>query len=232
MQIMNPDWTCEERGDGKLLRDVKVIKHTDISSYLKLKADGYKTIWTGEGKIALINKPQRKETHTMTIENDTKEQRAEKRKAIREAVKFQEKLEAVKAQPKLESLTITIEWKKSRMWGMNPHATGEARTTEGKRLVGTATASGCGYCKGSTVIADLFNQFLRHKLYDSAVLARLTIVKPYGISLIIDENKYLSGFDGGIGEDCYSAISKAIGGTWKRLANTESVDVYEYKEIR
>jgi hypothetical protein len=53
MKIMNPDWTCEERGDGKLLRDVKVIKRTDISSYLELKADGYKTIWTGEGKIAL-----------------------------------------------------------------------------------------------------------------------------------------------------------------------------------
>jgi hypothetical protein len=53
MQIMNPDWNCKERGEVKLLREVKVINHTDIASYLKLKADGYKTIWTGEGKIAL-----------------------------------------------------------------------------------------------------------------------------------------------------------------------------------
>jgi hypothetical protein len=53
MQIMNPDWNCKERGEVKLLRDVKVINHTDIASYLKLKADGYKTIWTGGGKIAL-----------------------------------------------------------------------------------------------------------------------------------------------------------------------------------
>ena len=53
MQIMNPDWNCKERGEVKLLRDVKVINHTNIASYLKLKADGYKTIWTGEGKIAL-----------------------------------------------------------------------------------------------------------------------------------------------------------------------------------
>jgi hypothetical protein len=171
--------------------------------------------------------------HTMTtatIENDTRKEKAEARKAIRETAKHQKRVEEVKAQPKLESLAITIEWRKSRMWGMNPHATGEARTTEGMRLVGTATASGCGYCKGSTVIADLFNQFLRHKLYDSAVLARLAIKKPYGISLTKDENKYLSRFDGGIGEDCYSDISKAIGGTWKRLANTDSVDVYEYRE--
>jgi len=169
---------------------------------------------------------------TATIENDTRKEKAEARKAIREAVKFQKMVEEVKAQPRLESLTITIEWKKSRMWGMNPHATGEARTTEGMRLVGTATASGCGYCKGSTVIADLFNQFLRHKLYDSAVLKRLALEKPYGISLTKDVDKYLSRFDGGIGEDCYSDISKAIGGTWKRLANTESVDVYQYKEIK
>jgi hypothetical protein len=45
-------------------------------------------------------------------------------------------------------------------------------------------------------------------------LARLAIEKPYGISLTKDENKYLSRFDGGIGEDCYSDISKAIGGAW------------------
>jgi hypothetical protein len=167
---------------------------------------------------------------TATIENDTRKERAEARKAIRETAKHQKRVEKVKAQPKLESLTITIEWKKSRMWGMNPHATGEARTTEGMRLVGTATASGCGYCKRSTVIADLFNLFLRHKLYDSAVLKRLALEKPYGISLTTDENKYLSRFDGGIGEDCYSDISKAIGGAWKRLANTGNVDVYEYRE--
>ena len=167
---------------------------------------------------------------TATIENDTRKEKAEARKAIREAVKFQKRVEEVKAQPKLKSLTITIEWRKSRMWGMNPYATGEARTTEGMRLVGTATASGCGYCKGSTVIADLFNQFLRHKLYDSAVLARLAIKKPYGIRLTKDTDKYLSYFEGGIGEDCYSDISEAIGGTWKRLANTKSVDVYEYRE--
>jgi hypothetical protein len=169
---------------------------------------------------------------TATIENDTRKEKAEARKAIREAAKHQKRVEEVKAQPELKSLTITIEWRKSRTWGMNPHATGEARTTEGTRLVGTATASGCGYCKGSTVIADLFNQFLRHKLYDSAVLKRLALEKPYGISLTEDENKYLSRFDGGIGEDCYSDISKAIGGTWKRLANTKTVDVYEYREIQ
>ena len=179
-------------------------------------------------------KPKKENTHmiTTTIENDTRKQKSEARKVIREAVKFQKKLEAVKAQPKLESLTITIEWRKSRTWGMNPYATGEAITKEGFRLVGTAKASGCGYCKRSTVIADLFNQFLRHKLYDQEVINRLSLGKPYGIRLAESGKNWLSYFEGGIGEDCYSDISKVIGGTWKRLANTESVDVYQYKEIQ
>jgi hypothetical protein len=167
---------------------------------------------------------------TVTIDNDTRKQRAEERKAIREAVKFQKRVDEVKAQPKLESLTITIEWKKSRMWGMNPHATGEAITTDGRRLVGTAKASGCGYCKRSTVIADLFNQFLRHKLYDQKVISGLCKSKPYGIRLREVGQNWLSYFEGGIGEDCYSKISEAIGGTWERMANTDNVDVYQYKE--
>lgn len=169
---------------------------------------------------------------TATIENDTRKQRAEERKAVREAVKFQKRLEEVKAQPRLESLTITIQWKKNRTWGSNPHATGEAITTEGRRLVGTATASGCGYCKRSTVIADLFNQFLRHKLYDSAVLARLAIKKPYGMSFPKDDRKWLACFDGGIGEGCYKQISEAIGGTWECVAYAGDVEVYQYKEIQ
>ena len=167
---------------------------------------------------------------TTTIENDTKKQRAEERKAVREAVKFQKEVDEVKAQPKLESLTITIEWKKSKTWGMNPHATGEAITKDGFRLVGTATASGCGYCKRSTVIADLFNQFLRHKLYDQKILNRFGFGRPYGISLPKEGEKWLHCFEGGIGEGCYSKIAEAIGGTWERITHTDSVEVYRYTE--
>jgi len=169
---------------------------------------------------------------TATIENDTRKEKAEARKAIREAVKHQKRVEEVKAQARLESLTITIQWKKNRTWGSNPHATGEAITTEGRRLVGTAMASGCGYCKRSTVIADLFNQFLRHKLYDSEVEARLWVKKPYGISLPKDGQKWLPCFEGGIGEGCYIQISEAIGGVWECVAYAGDVEVYQYKEIK
>jgi hypothetical protein len=169
---------------------------------------------------------------TAMIENDTRKEKAEARKAIREAVKHQKRVDEVKAQPKLESLTITIEWRKSRMWGWNPYATGEAITKEGYRLTKWAKASGCGYCKRSTVIADLFNQFLRHKLYDQKVISGLCKSKPYGIRLREVGGNWLSYFEGGIGEDCYSDISKAIGGTWEQIANAKHVDVYQYKEIK
>jgi hypothetical protein len=168
----------------------------------------------------------------ITTTNDTRKEKAQERKKLREAVKHQKRVDEVKAQPKLESLTITIEWKKSRTWGSNPHATGEAITKEGRRLVGTATASGCGYCKRSTVIADLFKQFLRHKLYDEKVLARLSVKKPYGIRLPKDGENFLPYFEGGIGEECYREISEAIGGTWSRIANTDSVEVYQYRESK
>jgi hypothetical protein len=169
---------------------------------------------------------------TATIETDTRKEKAEARKAIREAVKHQKRVEEVKAQPRLESLTITIEWKKSRTWGTNPHATGEAITQDGFRLVGTAKASGCGYCKRSTVIADLFNQFLRHKLYDQKVISGLCKNKPYGIRLREVGENWLSYFEGGIGEGCYRQISEAIGGTWERITHTDSVEVYRYTESK
>jgi hypothetical protein len=165
-----------------------------------------------------------------TIETDEKTAKAEARKQLREEAKRQKKIEAIKNQPKLESLTITIEWKKSRVWGYNPHATGEAITTDGRRQVGTAKASGCGYCKRSTVIADLFNQFLSHKLFDQEVLKRLEVQKPYGIYIQPLNSKWLPYFMGGIGEGCYRQISEVIGGKWECLAYTDSVNVYRYTE--
>lgn len=172
-----------------------------------------------------------------TIETSEKQARAEARKQLREEAKRQKKIEEAKAQPRLESLTITIEWKKSRMWGSNPHATAEAITTEGRRIVGTSKAGGYGYCKRSTVIGDLFNQFLRHKLFEELIPVKscrgheeTTI--PYGIALPKKGDKWLPYFEGGIGEGCYQNISKAIGGRWESIANTKSVEVYRWTAVQ
>lgn len=50
-------------------------------------------------------------------------------------------------------IEVKVEWKKSKTWGMNPHAV--AYHPGG---AATAKASGCGYCKLSTVLAECLDQ--------------------------------------------------------------------------
>jgi hypothetical protein len=49
MSYINPDWTCDERNEPRVI----IIKHTDLKTYLTLKAAGWRTLWTGNGKICL-----------------------------------------------------------------------------------------------------------------------------------------------------------------------------------
>lgn len=151
---------------------------------------------------------------------EEKAARLEQRRAARAEEKEAGRILAEKNLPEVRSITISIEWRKSRTWGSNPYATAEVRfkALEGgcfRRFDGF-TCSGCGYEKTSTVIADIFNRFLIYKLW------RKTVEEckrqdydwekkggaPYGISA---NEKYRS-FAGGIGAECYDAISKFIGG--------------------
>ena len=71
------------------------------------------------------------------------------------------KVEEVAAAPTLTACRVSVEWKKSRMWGYNPHATVDAWTVDadGAQECTTTTgrASGCGYDKQSAAIAEAFN---------------------------------------------------------------------------
>lgn len=67
--------------------------------------------------------------------------------------------DSIENAPDFESLDISIEWKKSATWGMNPHAELTVYSKNGYARY-KATASGCGYCKLSAVMADVFNQSL------------------------------------------------------------------------
>lgn len=81
---------------------------------------------------------------------------AEERAAEKEIAK----IEAEKNQKPVKRLTINIEWVKSRTWGHNPHATAEVEFHDGTftRRDGFR-ASGCGYDKESTVVADILRLF-------------------------------------------------------------------------
>lgn len=161
----------------------------------------------------------------------TPEQKEANKKARQEARKQAKELariEAEKNQKPVKKIVISIEWKKSRMWGSNPHAEADITHHDGSYSQGFATCSGCGYDKESTVIADIFNNFLKYKLYgEIKEVGGFTQNNglPYGINL----GQYRH-YSGGIGTNCYYDIAKAIGGEFVRIASGNTFDVYEYTE--
>ena len=161
----------------------------------------------------------------------TPEQKEANKKARQEARKEAKELariEREKNQKPVKRIVISIEWKKSRMWGSNPHAEADITHQDGSYSRGFATCSGCGYDKESTVIADIFNNFLKYKLYgELKEVGGFTQNNglPYGIYL----GQYRH-YSGGIGTNCYHDIAKAIGGEFKRVASGKTFDVYEYIE--
>lgn len=151
---------------------------------------------------------------------EQKEANKQARRKAKEEAKEIKRIENEKNQKEVSKISISIEWKKSRMWGYNPTAEAVIFHKDNTRSYITAKCSGCGYDKESTVIADIFNASLKYKLHQP-----LKTEKPYGIYL--DNHVHYSG---GIGTDCYYKISEAIGGKFKKVASGKTFDVYDYTE--
>ena len=68
---------------------------------------------------------------------------------------------------KINTILINIEWKKSRTWGKNPHATVKVFYNNKQKEIFTGSASGCGYDKRSAATAEAFNkcELLKALLY-------------------------------------------------------------------
>ena len=168
----------------------------------------------------------------MKLSAEEKAARVEARKVARaeaKKVKDEEKklarIESYKNQPRIGSLKISIEWAKSKTWGSNPQLTAQAYDRDGKYVgTTTATCSGCGYDKESTVIADAFNHFLRYKLY---IVDMSRGKKPYGMTAWQSDPSECY-YEGGVGTDCYYKIAEYIGGTFKHIASGKTYDAYEY----
>lgn len=179
----------------------------------------------------------------MTMTPEVKKQRAEQRKVDRLTASELEHIEKLKNQKLVTGLTITIEWRKSRMWGFNPYAEAQVYYQDGtfERREGY-TCSGCGYCKESTVIAEIFNAFLSYKLYQKHRWVDSINGKkanyPYGVYYFggnhgeKHESGYISkpSFNGGVGTSCYNDISKFIGGVFEHVASGKTFDAYKYTD--
>lgn len=177
----------------------------------------------------------------MKMTPEVKEARKEARRLAKMEAKELELIETYKAQRPVKSMTITVVWNKSRMWGMNPSAEAEVRYHDGSfSRLGPFKCSGCGYDKLSTVVADVFNAALRYKLFQKIEGEAPYGMYYYGGKATRKEYKRMSGenairydkpgYNGGVGMSCYPRIAEFIGGELKTVASGKSFDVFEYTD--
>lgn len=153
----------------------------------------------------------------------TTEQKQARAQAKEEAKKAL-RIENEKNQKPVQELTITIEWKKSKTWGANPHASVRGRYTDGQYFSSETnyTCTGCGYDKESTVIADIFNDFLKYKLHQLQQTEGRPKT-PYGARL----GEWL-GYEGGVGTSSYYRIGEFIGGKFENIASGKTFGVFKW----
>lgn len=171
----------------------------------------------------------------MKMTQEEKTARSEARKAARKAAKENLKIETEKNQKPVKEMTITIEWTKSRTWGSNPHASAKINFMDGSFIRSEGyTASGCGYDKESTVIGEIFNNFMKYKLwqipYEVIANSRPTNIEnpaPYGIHAYLVNSR---SYGQGIGTNCYYDIAKYIGGKFEHISSGKTFDVYKYTD--
>lgn len=135
-----------------------------------------------------------------------------------------------KNQKHIKNMTITIEWKKSRTWGANPHAEIKGQYIDGTFFRDDGfSCSGCGYDKASTVLSQIFNKYLRYKLIATAKSKKKKEAFPYGAYFRKDS---LPSFEYGVGVSCYQNMTKALGGKFQYITSTNTLDVYyiEFKK--
>ena len=127
-----------------------------------------------------------------------------------------DKVTAAEAVELPDGVSISVEWKKSRTWGANPHATAYAAFTVTK-----GSASGCGYDKESAAIAAAFND-------NPEVMAIIYTAVEAGVEpgYSVFHSIGLPYFDGGCGVGCFYKVFKNCGYQFKRIADERTFDCY------
>ena len=148
------------------------------------------------------------------------------------------KLKTVFSAGTLIDCKISIEWKRSQMWGNNPNAecSFTYKDREGQLCSGyvvSGSIGGCGYDKGSTAVANCLNQInqVLKPLYakkDKVIKVTTTTQSDLNRSLFGYGSGYgiLPSIEGGVGVSCYPSIFEAIGYKFSHQASGKTFDVY------
>ena len=124
---------------------------------------------------------------------------------------------------------ITIEWKRSSMWGNNPTA---KCYIYGIGTISSGSIGGCGYDKESTAVAKSLNNSLsfRKLLCEFKNMSKNIDVCNreafgYGVSYGYT-GALIPYFDGGVGCSCYEKIFEKLGYKMQKIACGKTFDVY------
>lgn len=132
-----------------------------------------------------------------------------------------------KNQKRVKEIIIDITWNKSKTWNYCPRVSARVKFIDGsyQHDNGLYYTGGCGYDKESTVIARIFNKYLKYKLWEIEDNQDKIRDRPYGISL---DYNYGPHYNGGVGVNCYYEISKFIGGKLESITHDKNYDIYKF----
>ncbi len=127
----------------------------------------------------------------------------------------------------IDSINISVEWKKSRMWGANPTAYVRVNFKGGEcKNFESGSIGGCGYDKESTAISEALNYCnellkLMYTKKDKKTKLNNGDIFGYGSGYGL-----LPYFNGGVGVSCYYQIFESLGFKFEKVSSGKTFDVY------
>jgi hypothetical protein len=197
-------------------------KENLINEFAKRTADSTKAIFDKESCV-FKNVATKREYETENRLSCIKRQEKKNSKLCLEKLDL---LDQIYTSELPDFIGITVEWKRSAMWGMNPKAEIAVRKTgEWSKRFESRSVSGCGFDKESTAIAEALNQSLSiRKLLCMAIDNGVEL--PYGF----ETYSGIPAFSGGVGVSCFREIFEVLGYKWESIADTKTTNVYTIRK--
>lgn len=173
-------------------------------------------------KYYTLRNTKRRAAYAGTTEQQTQKlTKALRQKHNKDLAQVQAELNAIAGATPCGRIVISVEWKKSYIWGMNPSASDNYGRESG-------SIGGCGYDKLSTAVAEVLNQneyFLKliHDRIEAEPETDARELLGYGLT----SGRFgLYKFAGGVGVSCYETIFKRLGWNFEHVSSTKTSDFF------
>lgn len=122
----------------------------------------------------------------------------------------------------VKEIKISVDWKRSQLYGLNPMAEVSAWTEKGEvYITKSRRVTGYGFCKLSTAVAEALND-------NKAIMSIMHVCEsenlPYGVNAFHRQPNAI--FVGGVGVDCYFEVFDAIGLVCTEVSNADTFNSY------